>query len=87
MTQTYFKEGLEYTASNHRMRYHPDFHENHGKPFSKEDLIYLCSAYEGTRKADIAFALGRTQSTIMTKAHSLRKTGRFAYYKKLGDMQ
>lgn len=84
MTKVYFKDGCEYTASNHRMRYSPEFCENHGKPFTKEELVYLCSMYGSMKKADLAMALGRTHSTIMSKAYALRKNGLFEHYKKLG---
>lgn len=77
-------DGLEYTKSNHRLRYNPEFHENYGKPWRTEDLIYMCSMWDGTKKADIAMALGRTISTVLTKKYELKKNGKFDYYKKLG---
>lgn len=83
---TYVKDGIEYTSSNRRMRYNPEFHENHGKPFSKDDLIYLCSMWGSMQIADIALALGKTHSTVATKAYKLKKIGLFNYYKKLGKM-
>ncbi|HCL4447567.1 TPA: hypothetical protein N2D04_002631 [Clostridium botulinum] len=43
-------DGLEYTKSNHRLRYNPEFHENHGKPFTKDDLIYMCSMWDSMKK-------------------------------------
>jgi len=84
MSQTYVKEGVEYTASNHRMKYHPDYHENHGKPFSKSELIYLCSSWDSMLKKDIALALGRTHGSVLRKANDLKRYGLFDYYKKLG---
>lgn len=78
-------EGIEYTASNKRMKYNPDFHENHGKPFTVKDLAYMCSMWDSMKKADIAMALGRTHSTVLNKAHSLKKTGQFDYFKNIGD--
>lgn len=84
LIKTFIKEGLEYTSSNYRLRFNPEFHENQGKPFTEEDLIYLCSMYEGMKKCDLAMALGRTHSTILTKAYHLRKNGKFDHYKKLG---
>ena len=83
MTEIYEKEGVEYTKSNHRMRYNPEFHENHGQPFTIQELIYLCSSYESMKKQDLALALGRTVGTVMSKAHHLRKIGKFDYYKSL----
>lgn len=84
-TKTYTVDGIEYTASNHRMRYNPEFHENHGKRFTRDDLIYMCSMWDGMKKADIALALGRTLGTVLAKKYELKKDGRFEYYKKLGQ--
>jgi hypothetical protein len=83
MIRTYMDEGIDYTASNRRMRYNPEFHENHGKPFTVKELAYLCSMWSGMKKADIAMALGRTHGTILSKAYYLRKTGQFEHYKNL----
>ncbi|MEN1968995.1 DNA-entry nuclease [Lentibacillus sp. N15] len=84
MTEIIMKEGLEYTASNNRMRYNPEFHENHGNPWTVQELIYLCSSWDGMHKADIAAALGRTHSTVLSKAYELRRDGEFNYYKEMG---
>lgn len=84
-TDILVKEGLKYTASNRRLRYTPELHENHGKPWTVQELIYLCSSWDGMKKADIAAALGRTHSTVLTTANQLRKEGKFDYYKKLGE--
>lgn len=85
MAEFYVEEGIEYTASNHRMRYNPEFHENHGKPFTVKELAYMCSMWDSMKKADIAMALGRTHGTVLSKAYSLKKNGQFEYYKKLGN--
>lgn len=87
MAEIVIKNGIEYTKSNSRMRYNPEFHENHGNPYTKEDLIYMCSMWDGMKKADIALALGRTQGTVLSKVHYLRKIGLFDYYKKLGKQK
>ncbi len=87
MTEVIAIDGVEYTASNRRMRFNPDFHENHGKPWTTADLIYLCSSWDGAKKADIAMALGRTHGTVLSMAHSLRKNGQFEHYKKLGEVK
>lgn len=84
MSAIEIKDGLEYTKSNHRLRYNPEFHENHGKPFTKDDLIYMCSMWDSMKKADIAMALGKTHGTVLSKVYTLRKNGLFDYYKKLG---
>ena len=84
MAQIEVINGLEYTKSNHRLRYNPEFHENHKKPWCQEDLVYMCSMWEGMKKADIAMALGRTISTVLSKKYELKKSGMFDYYKNLG---
>lgn len=86
MAEAYSRDGHEYTASNHRMRYNPEFHENHRQPFTEEDLAYMCAMWDSTKKADIALALGRTHGTILSKAHALKKSGKFEHYKKLGSL-
>jgi hypothetical protein len=83
MSEVIIIDGLQYTASNHRLRYNPEFHENHGKQFTEEDLAYMCSMWDSRGKADIAMALGRTHGTVLSKAYQLRKTGRFDYYRAL----
>lgn len=83
-TRTFVEEGLEYTASNGRMRYNPEFHENHGNRFSDDDLIYMCSMWSSMRKKNIAKALGKTHDKVLSKVRYLKKTKKFEYYKKLG---
>ncbi|MER2005847.1 MAG: DNA-entry nuclease [Psychrobacillus sp.] len=84
MSKSYILEGNEFTASNHRMRYNPEFHENHGKPFTVKELSYMCAMWNSMKKADIALALGRTHGTVLSKAHQLRKSGQFEHFKNLG---
>jgi hypothetical protein len=84
MAEIIVRDGIEYTASNYRMRYNPEFHENHGKPWTVQELVYLCSSYDGMKKADIAAALGRTHGTVLSKAYELKKSGRYEYFKNLG---
>lgn len=84
MTKTYEVEGLEYTASNHRLRFDPDLHDRHGEKWTDEELAYLCSSWEGMKKADIAAALGRTHGTVLSKAYALRRRGLFDRYAQLG---
>lgn len=79
--KTFFKEGVEYYASSGRMVYNPEFHENHKKPWSVQDLIFLCSSYDGMKKRDIALALGRTEMTVFEKAKQLRAEGQFEFFK------
>jgi hypothetical protein len=84
---TYIVDDLEYTTSNHRLRFSPEFHENHGKPFTVKELAYLCIMWESMKKADIAMALGRTHGTVLSKAYMLKKTGQFNHFKLIGQQE
>lgn len=68
-----------------RMKYHPEYHENHGKPYTEEDLAYICATYRRGNRKEIALAVGRTDATISALVYQLKKAGRFEYYRKLGE--
>lgn len=76
------KDGIVYDRFG-RMEYHPKFHPNHKKPFTLDEAIYLCKFYdfEGTR--NMAFALGRTEKSLIAKVNELRKSGEFQKYRDL----
>lgn len=73
-------DGIEYDKY-YRMKYHPEFHPNHGKPFTDDDLEYLCMFYEVDNKRSIAFALGKTEHVCRAKYSYLNKKGMIDYYK------
>lgn len=83
MVKTYTKDGIEYCKSNHRMCYNSEFHDQHGKGWSKEDLAYMVQMRPHTQWADISLALGRTHGTCMSKYYMLKKRGLLEYYKNL----
>ncbi|MEJ8546601.1 DNA-entry nuclease [Brevibacillus borstelensis] len=83
---THCEDGLRYDSMG-RIQYHPDFHFSHRKPFTEEELEYLCRFYEVDDSRTISFALGRTESTIMSKVSDLKKQGLFEYYKQRWDSQ
>ncbi len=58
-----------------RMKYHPKYHPNQGKPWTTEDQKYLIEYYEQLGPEQISFDLGRTIHTVMTRAYELRKKG------------
>jgi hypothetical protein len=64
-----------------RMLYHPKFHTRHGKPFTKDDLIYLCKYWEIDDHRSLAFGLGKTEGTIASKVGDLKKNGKYEEYK------
>ena len=56
-----------------RMNFHPDFHANHGKKWTRDDIQYLIENYEIDGPEQTSFALERTIHTVMQKACDLRK--------------
>lgn len=76
------KEKITYDKFD-RMQYHPDFHPNQGKRYSKEDLVYLCKFWNIDHRQSVAMALGRTEHTLASKVFRLRETGEFDYYRSL----
>ncbi len=77
-----WKDGIEFDKVG-RIKLHPEFHPNHGKPFSESDLEYLCKYYEVDPIRTLAFALGRTEHTCTVRVWMLKKQGLFEYYKNL----
>lgn len=82
MTKIIIVDGLEYTESNRRMRYNPEFHFNQGKVWTIKEVMYLCGMWGSQKTRDISFALGRTESTCLTKVYALRRRGDFEEYRK-----
>ncbi|MGG3884306.1 DNA-entry nuclease [Brevibacillus panacihumi] len=80
------EDGLSYDSMG-RIQYHPDFHFNHRKPFTQEELAYLCKFYEVDDSRTMAFALGKTEATIMAKVSDLKKQGLFEYFRMRWDRQ
>lgn len=66
-----------------RMRYHPDYHPNMGKPWTQSDIEYLCKYFEVDDINALSFALGRTADSISVKVTRLQQQGKYEYYKNL----
>ena len=73
---TYEVDGIKYCKSNNRMQYTPEFHEEHGKRWSEEDIAYLVQMRPATKWADISLALGRTHGVCAHKYCQLKKSGK-----------
>ena len=58
-----------------RMNYHPDYHQNHGKPWKTTEQKYLIDNYVSMGPEQISLALERTIHVVMQKACELRKKG------------
>ena len=65
-----------------RMKYHPEYHHNHKKPFGEDELSYLAKFYEIDGRLNMSLALGRTEATVAMKVCELRKKGLWSYYKR-----
>ncbi len=75
-------EGVKYDKYG-RMLYHPEFHPNHKKPYTEEELEYLCKFWDFDDRKTMSFALGRPETSISTKVTELMKQNKFLYYKHL----
>lgn len=75
------QEEFQYSCKG--MKFHPDFHFNQGKLLTVSEAEYLCKFYGFDHIQTIAFALGRTEASLMCTVHQLKKNGEFEYYKNL----
>ncbi|MEK3771111.1 DNA-entry nuclease [Paenibacillus sp. FSL R5-0887] len=73
-------DGITYDGSG-RMEFHPDFHPNHGKPFTQEDLEYLCTFYGVDDARALSFALGKTEHVCRVKFAKLKAQGLVDHYR------
>lgn len=78
------KEGITFDKLG-RMQYHPDFHDQHKKPFITSDNIYLCKYYEIDGARTIGFALGKTEASIANQICLLKKVNLYEFYKNMSD--
>lgn len=78
------KDGISFDKIG-RMRYHSEFHPQHGEPFSVSDLIYLCKFHKIDSARSLSFALGKTESTVMSRLSSMKKSGDYDIYRNMDD--
>lgn len=69
-----------------RLKYSPDLHDQHLKPYSEEDLAYMCAMHGKIPLEDLGLALGRTGNAVSMKLTQLKKRGLYEHYRKLGAM-
>ena len=70
------KEQLPITYDNFgRMKYHPDFHQRNGQPWTREEIQYVIDYYDYSGSEEMSLALERTITTVQTKVSTLRKRG------------
>lgn len=58
-----------------RMRYHPDYHGNHRKPWRTDEIRFLVKHYDKVGAEECSLALERTPHTVMEKVSILRRQG------------
>lgn len=80
--QTMSNGSINYNRYN-RMEFNPLYHFSHGKPFTESDLEYICKFYDYDGAKMTSLAIGKTEATISSKIHYLRKKGLYSYYKNL----
>lgn len=68
-----------------KIKYNKHYHFNHRKPFSEDDLMYLCKFWETVSAKELSLALGRTEKTLASKVWIFKKDGRYAEYIKKYD--
>ncbi len=73
-------EGITYDPYG-RMQYHPEFHENHGKPFTEDDKEYLCMFYEIDNTRALSYAIGKTEVVLRAKYSILKRQGKVEFYR------
>jgi hypothetical protein len=66
-----------------RMKRNSIYHQNQGKPFTVNELEYICKYWHADHMDDIGLALGRTGISLAQKVSMLKKEGKFYYYKNL----
>lgn len=83
MAKTFIdSQGFERYESSKRLVYNSELFENHGTPWSKEDLIDMVGYRQTMKWEDIALMLGRTPGTCASKMRDLKKQGRYDFYLK-----
>lgn len=58
-----------------RMKYHPDFHQRQGQPWTTIDVRFLVDNYYKIGPEEASFALSRTIHSVMQMVYELRKKG------------
>lgn len=58
-----------------RMKYNPEIHFNQGHNWTTEELDYLVNWLDKIGLEEMSLALGRTETSIATKVHKLRREG------------
>jgi hypothetical protein len=73
-------DGITYDSQG-RMQYNPSFHTNNGTSFTTEEIEYLCTYFHVCSRREMSYALGRTETSVITKYQILKKQGLIEHYK------
>lgn len=68
---------------NDVIQYKKEVYLNHNKPYTVEELEYLCKYYEADGAEYMSAALDRPISSIRTTVYRLKKSGQFDFYRNL----
>lgn len=63
------------------IKYNPQIHYNHNKPWTILELAYLCTFYKRGERKNISLALGRTEKAISSKYYQLKKNKEIEIYR------
>lgn len=67
-------DGITYDNAG-RMKYHPDFHPNHNKSFTTDELEYICLYHKCDDMRSISYAIGRTENACRSALAIMKKDG------------
>jgi hypothetical protein len=74
------EEKLEYSKSGDLL-YNPNYHQPRNRPWTSEELRYLCKYHDKDSMHSIALALERTTRTCKSQIVNLKKTGVYKFYR------
>lgn len=63
-----------------RLEFNAAFHTDQDKPFTNEELAYLCKFYEMDGVKSMSMALGRTEQKISNQILNLKKRNLVNFY-------
>lgn len=68
--------------SNGRLKYNPEYHDERGTKWCKEDERYICEMHKTTALLDLGMAVGRPQTSVSAKLLHLKKNGKYYEYRR-----
>lgn len=70
---------IEYDAGG-RMKYHPDFHPNHGKPYTTKENAFIIQHYRKGKVQWLSMVLGRTEHSLRRHREEIAEQGLYDHY-------